>query len=112
MVTNLSSQNGRNQPKPISTIVDKIVRSLGISGRYYGWSFVTAWPEIAGENIARISKAIKFEDGTLFIAVADDTWRQELSMGKESILEKIHALPHGRVIKKIQLVAGKKGNQH
>ncbi len=111
MVINLPSQNSRNQPKRIGGIVDKIVSSLGISKSYYGWSFVSTWAEIVGENIANVSSAIRFEDGTLFVAVADDTWRQELSMERENILEKIHALPHGRVVKRIQLVRGEKGNQ-
>ena len=111
MNTNQPLHKGRVQPKSIGGIVDKIVSSLGISRNYYGWTFVSDWPDIVGEKIARAAKAVRFEDGDLVVAVEDDAWRQELSMERENILSKIHGLPRGRVIKSIRLVRGEKGNQ-
>ncbi len=55
-------------------------------------------------------RAIRFQDGTLFVAVDDAGWRQMMAIDSEKILKIIHACPHGRVIKELRLVWGEKGN--
>ena len=67
------------------------------------------WPEVVGETIARISKAVRFEEGILFVSVPDSAWRQELAMQTESTLGKIQSMPHGHVVKKIRLIGNEKG---
>ena len=96
-------------PKAISGVIEKVVRSLGLSDRYHGWQVVTNWEEIVGETVARVAVATRFEDGVLYVAVADDAWRQELAMQTDSILEKIRTYPYGKGIKQLRLVRGKKG---
>jgi predicted nucleic acid-binding Zn ribbon protein len=83
--------------------------SLGLTGRYYGWLMVARWPQIVGDSIARNARAIGFEDGVLTLAVPSDTWRQELQLQSEAILREIHAVPGGRVVKRLRLVRGEKG---
>lgn len=106
-------QNGPDSrpkgPKPIGSIIDKVVRSLGMSRDYYGWLILSRWDEIVGEEIARHARAVKFEDGTLIVAVPDASWRQNLSMETEMILKKIHSEPHGQAVKKLRLIHGEKG---
>lgn len=99
----------RTQPKPISGIVARVIQSLGLTGNYNGWMVVARWPEIVGEGIARVAKAINYEEGCLHVAVNDSSWRQELAMRKEELLTKIHSYPYGRSVKEIRLVRGKKG---
>ena len=95
--------------QPVSSIVEKMIRSFGISRSYYGWKAVMLWPEVVGETIARIAKAVRFEDGILYVSVPDAVWRQELTMQIESILSKIQSMPHGHVVKKIHLYGNEKG---
>ncbi len=97
-------------PKPISGVVDRLVAGLGISRRYYGWRIVTEWPNIVGKQLAKVSKAIRFdEDGVLYVAVANDTWRQEIAMQTDAIMAKIRACPNGTAVKELRLVRGEKG---
>ena len=97
------------KPAQIGGIIDSVMGSLGLRNRYYGWLVVQKWPEIVGEQIARRSEAFRFDEGTLYVAVADSVWRQEMSMQLENILREIHSLPYGRAIKQVRLVQGKKG---
>jgi predicted nucleic acid-binding Zn ribbon protein len=106
-----NSQQGRSgkRLKPVGGVLDSLMRSLGVSRQYQGWMVVQAWPEIVGEMIAQRAPAIGFEDGVLFVAVADPSWRQELSMQLESIMREIRNRPYGRAVKQVRLVHGRKG---
>ncbi|HWR84276.1 MAG TPA: DUF721 domain-containing protein [Candidatus Deferrimicrobium sp.] len=96
-------------PKPLGGVIENVVRSLGISNSYHGWLVVSKWPEIVGEHIAHATKAVRFEDGTLFVAVPDASWRQELAMQIDEIMQKIRSYPFGRAVTQVRFVQGEKG---
>ena len=89
--------------KPISGILDKVIKSFGLSRNYNGWLVVSNWDKIVGKEIADHARAVKYEDGCLFVSVEDSAWRQQLSMSLESLLKKIHSLPYGNAVKQIRL---------
>ena len=101
-----SSYDRSRQPQPISGVVGKVIRSLGLSRDYHGWIVVSRWPEIVGPAIAEQARARRYADGVLVVSVPDDSWRQEVAMKTEAILHKIQALPFGRSVKKIRLERG------
>lgn len=103
-----SQERSRTQPAEMSGIVDNLVASLGLTRTYYGWLMVSQWPEIVGEHYARNSRAFRFEDGVLYVAVEDAVWRQRMALDTEEILRIIHRYPHGRVVKNLRLVRGEK----
>jgi hypothetical protein len=93
---------------PTAGIVDQIVGSLGLTQRYYGWLMVSQWPEIVGEFYALKSRAFRFDDGVLYVAVEDASWRQQLALDTRKILDIIHSFPHGDVVTDLRLVMGEK----
>jgi len=97
------------KPRPIDGIVGKVMSSMGHGNSYAGWSIVAKWAEIVGPEIAKRSRAFKYHEGTLFVAVPDAAWRHNLMMERDQILAKIHGLSHGRAIKDLHLVQGEKG---
>lgn len=106
-----SSSRTSSKPQEIGTLVDHVISRLGLARNYYGWMIVSRWPEIVGEHYARKSEAIRFDDGTLVVAVPDAAWRQMMAMDTPKILEIIHRLPHGQVIQQIRLVWGNRGTK-
>ncbi|MEA1980080.1 MAG: DUF721 domain-containing protein [candidate division Zixibacteria bacterium] len=94
----------KNQPVEIGSMVDKIFKSLGLSGNYNGWRVISNWENIVGEVLAKKTKPKKYENGILYVIVEDASWRQNLQMNIGEILGRIHALPYGKVIKKIRLI--------
>ena len=98
------------KPQAISSVLDRTMRALGLSKKFDGWQVVTHWADIVGERVADKATAVRYEDGTLYVSVADDVWRQQLSMEIESILKDVHALPFGRAVQQIRLQRGNKGN--
>ncbi len=105
-----SSLRSRTRPTQIGGVVDRIIGSLGLSARYYGWLVVSKWPEIVGEYYAMKTRAIRFHEGVLYVAVADASWRQMLAMDTEKVLSAIHEYPFGRAVRELRLVWGEKGN--
>ena len=99
----------RRAPKRIASVMENVVRSLGIATGYHGWLVVSKWAEIVGEPIARAARAFRFDDGVLFIAVPDAAWRQHLAMETDTILQKIRSYPFGRAVTQLRFVQGEKG---
>jgi hypothetical protein len=102
------TSSGPGSPQPISGLIDKVMGNLGLSQSYRGWQVVALWPEIVGEHYAARSRAIRFSEGVLFVAVEDAAWRQELSMQVDEVMKKIHKYPFGRAVSRIRLVKGDK----
>ncbi len=94
--------------QPIAGIIERLVRSLGHASDYGGWLAVSQWPEIVGPEIAGIATAVRFSEGTLYVAVPDPSWRHELGFRREEILARIRRRPLGNAIKELRLVHGEK----
>jgi len=106
----MQSDKDFRHPQPLSGVVSKLMRKFGLAQRYDGWMVVTNWNDIVGPTLAQKTRATRFDDGVLHVAVEDDSWRQELSMQLEQILQEIHKRPYGRAVKKIRLERGNKRN--
>lgn len=103
------NSKARKAPKPIGGVIEKVVKSLGISKSYHGWLVVSKWSDIVGDQIAKVAKAVRFDDGTLYVAVPDAAWRQNLAMETEVILHKIQSYPFGCAVRRLRFVQGEKG---
>ncbi len=96
--------------QPISQAVESLVDTVGFKQRYDAYQVVSRWPELVGEQIANRARAVKFDDGTLYVVVEDAAWRQNLSMELENILKQVRSHPFGRVVTQVRLIAHERGN--
>lgn len=96
--------------RPLGQVLESVADSVGFKQRYDAYQVISRWPELVGEQIANRSRAVKFDDGTLFVVVEDAAWRQNLSMEIESILKQIRSHPFGRVVTQLRLIAHERGN--
>lgn len=103
MASRKSVKKAASRPITIAPVIDRVISNLGLKKRYSGWQIVSQWPEIVGNKIAQATKAERFEDGILFIKVKDASWRQELSMQTDQLMEEIHKSPYGKYVKQIRL---------
>ncbi|MBI5266559.1 MAG: DUF721 domain-containing protein [candidate division Zixibacteria bacterium] len=104
-----SRHSAGKPPEGINSIVERVMGRFGHLKNYHGWQVVAHWPEIVGEHYARHSRAYKFEDGTVYVAVKEDGWRQRMSLESEMIVEKIRGYAFGRTVRKLRLVREEKG---
>lgn len=82
--------------------LDKFVHSLGITKKMKQFSVITSWAEIVGEQIARVTEADRMENGILFVKTATAPWRNELTMRRMEIMEKVNAAAGSKVVKEIR----------
>jgi predicted nucleic acid-binding Zn ribbon protein len=96
---------GFSRPAKVGSLVEKLLAGFGLLHNLNGWRIVNRWPEIVGDKIAEVSRAIRYSDNTLLVSVPDDTWRQQLSLEIDSILDKIHENAEGRAVTKIHFIS-------
>ena len=89
----------------LGPLLDSILSRMGLGYTLSGWKIVDAWPVIVGDKIAKVSKAIRYENDTLLVSVPDASWRQELLLEVERILEEVHSVPGGQAVKRIHFVS-------
>lgn len=98
-----SDREGRTkQPEPFARALDTVVRQLGITKKMQQAVVLSSWSEIVGEHIARVTEAERVENGILFVKTLNAPWRNELTMRRLEILEKINEAAGGKVVKDIR----------
>jgi predicted nucleic acid-binding Zn ribbon protein len=78
---------------PIKTIgpaIDKLVRGLGIQKKLQEYDAVVYWENVVGERIAQMTTPTRILQGVLFVHVKTSTWRNELTLRKKEIIDKLN----------------------
>jgi len=70
--------------------LEELVRKLGIKKKLQEYDAVLRWEEIVGQQIARVTVATRITKGILFVRVKSSAWRNELTMRKVEIKEKLN----------------------
>jgi predicted nucleic acid-binding Zn ribbon protein len=86
-----TKSKGRAGIVGISTALESTLKELGIAHTLARYDVLTLWPDIVGEQIARVTKPERVDNGVLFVSVTTAAWRNELSMKRPAILKKISA---------------------
>jgi predicted nucleic acid-binding Zn ribbon protein len=93
---------GKSQPKNLGSAIQELVKHLGLEKNLEDYQVVTSWPDIVGEQIAKVTQAQRMENGILFVSVSTAPWRTELSMKRMEIMRKINSLFGKSVVKEIR----------
>lgn len=82
----------------IGEVMNSSLAHLGIESKLKEFNIKKAWPEIAGEAVARRSMPERLIGGSLHLTVSSAPWMAELSFQKTLILKKINdRFPGARV---------------
>ncbi len=80
----------KSEPQPLGSLLGRVLQELGLKEKLRQYDVVTAWPDLVGERIAKVTKAYRIDRGVLFVRVETSEWRNELVMRKPEILKKIN----------------------
>jgi predicted nucleic acid-binding Zn ribbon protein len=89
-------------PVPASQAISELMTALGIDQTLRKFSVLTAWSDMVGEQIARVTVPDRIESGVLYVRVTTAPWRAELSMKRLEILQKINRAVGADVVKDIR----------
>lgn len=92
----------QESPQSLGSVIDALVRQLGIQTKLKQYDIVDVWGSIVGTQIADVTSIDKIEKNVLVVKVTAAPWRTELTFRKKEILEKIHAAMNSDAIKDIR----------
>lgn len=92
-----------NQPKELSKIIDDLIKDKGWEEKIIEVKLTEIWLEIVGETIANNAKVSKLDDGILTILTESSTWRNELRLRSDEIIDKINKKINKDIIKKLKI---------
>ncbi len=78
--------------KSIGYALDELVNSLGINKKLKEYDAVVYWDSVVGKQIAKMATATRITQGVLFVHVKTSTWRNELTLRKKEIIERLNTI--------------------
>jgi predicted nucleic acid-binding Zn ribbon protein len=78
----------QSSAKSLASALDDVLDAFSLA-KVRDYDAVVKWPDIVGEQIARVTEAVKIDKGVLVVRVTNGPWRNELTLMKGAILEKI-----------------------
>lgn len=93
----------RNKIMTLSEVLKEYRSAMHIENRLKEVSLLNSWEDIAGRAIARRTSKVYIKDGKLFIYLTSSVVRDELSMVKESLRERLNEEAGEELVKEIIL---------
>ena len=62
--------SGRKQPKPVGAAIEDLARHLGLEKTLEEYEAITSWPDVVGEQIAKVEQAREKDLATRKTALA------------------------------------------
>jgi len=88
--------------KSIDSALDELVSILGIQKKLQEYDAVVYWEDVVGERIAQMTKVTRILQGVLIVHVKTSTWRNELTLRKKEIIDKLNNVIGTDVVKDIK----------
>lgn len=91
----------------IQQVLPKALQQMGIQRQFTTASILQHWKEIVGPEIFRHARAMRIENGILWVTVSHSAWSHHLHMMKMELLHKITAFSNGmQWVKDIRFTTG------
>ena len=97
--------------KSIAAILPEVLKQLRLDGAAAGWRAVAEWPALAGERIAKRTRAVGFRDGVLTIEVEGSAWMHELGCLRRELVRRAHQCVGANVVRDVRFVPARGGIQ-
>lgn len=80
----------RKQEKKIGSLLDEFLRKNNLQKGYAEYKIIKAWDNLLGKSIAKATKEIYIRDRKLFVKLHSSVMRNELSMIKDALLQRLN----------------------
>jgi predicted nucleic acid-binding Zn ribbon protein len=96
--------------KPLAAILPGVLKDLRLDEAAAGWRAVAEWPVLAGERIAKRTRAVAFRDGVMTIEVEGSAWMHELGFLKRELVRRANQLAGANVVRDVRFVPARGGS--
>lgn len=74
--------------EPMASVLSDVLDEAGVADQVERVRILELWPEIAGEQVARVTRARSVDGSTLIVEVRNSAWLMELNMLKGDIISR------------------------
>ena len=92
-----------NNEEELGGVINRLLRAYGLEEGYYTAAVTTYWEKFMGPAVARHTGKIKIEKGILKVQITSAALRQELSYGKENIIQALNKEIGHRLIQRVEI---------
>jgi predicted nucleic acid-binding Zn ribbon protein len=89
-------------PVRVDRVLADVLEETGVLRQVRRMEVLDAWPELVGEQLARVTKARSVDGSTLLVEVKSSAWLMELNMMRGDFLrrvnERLEDVPLDRVV--------------
>ena len=93
----------RRDVKNIKDLVMQNLRENGLETTLLQKRLVDAWPEVAGPSVARFTREVSIYNQVLYVKLSSPVLRTELSMRRQTFIDKLNHIVGARIITDIRL---------
>lgn len=96
--------------RPLAAILPEVLRDLRLDDAAAGWRAVAEWPALAGERIAKRTRAVGFRDGVMTIEVEGSAWMHELGFLRRELVRRANQRLGANVVRDVRFVPARGGS--
>lgn len=75
---------------PLKEVLDRWLKAYGYDGKMKEMDVLEAWPEMMGTAVANRTSEIYIKNKKLFLKMDSSVMREELSYGKDVIIQRVN----------------------
>jgi len=80
----------RKGPTHVGNVLASVLEKQGVRKQVERIGVLDLWPEIVGEQLARVTRVKGLDDDALFVEVRSSAWLMELSLMKDEFLGRVN----------------------
>lgn len=88
----------RKKAEPVGDVVLSLLRQQGLEAPLNEYRLIQSWTDVMGPAIERYTRNVFIRNQTLFVQLASPVLRQELSMQKRELVQRLNAHVRAQVI--------------
>ena len=92
----------RRDVKSIKDLVMSNLRENGLETPLLQKRLIDSWPEVAGPSVARFTRVVTIYNQVLYVKLSSPVLRTELSMRRQSFIDKLNHVVGARIITDIR----------
>jgi predicted nucleic acid-binding Zn ribbon protein len=74
----------------VGDILERLCRNTAWGGRIAEGQALSLWGEVVGESLRENTHAVKIRDGKIVVVVRDSLWKQEISLLRGEIVNRLN----------------------
>lgn len=91
------------KPTSITELLAQYLREQGLEQTILGDELIKKWPEVMGEQVARLTGKIEIKDQVLHVQIRSAALRQQLFECRTALIQKLNEAVGASIIKEIRL---------